>query len=486
MSRAPRALMALALVTCLLGGASCGVGQRRQLAGERPSPLVVDAELFDAVVPLTRALIRTGSAAGRAPAEAIALVADRLRRGSVSVEVDVAADGSPVALLAEVTGTERGDDDPALLILAYATPFPVDDEVWREGVAPFDATLLGEHLVGRGALDMHGPLAVMTLALEVLAREETPPAHSVRLLVVASDQEEATFERALRRWPKLLASSWVLGAGGFIVEDHLRAGEEAALVSYGTKGGLVAELSATGAPSVVEHEAGTSAPERLATALSRATALPPPGRFPDVALPMVRGLLQAQRSPLVGFATDPLLRALGRDVLLTMHRGDSLVVNTCAVRRIHADGGATVPAEATALLECRFLPGQSAADFRDELLLRIDDPRIELRVMGATPASSSSAAGHQALDRLLDRLRDDAPARVVLPVLSAEPSGLAWFRARGARALGYFPLRVDRDELNSRHNADERVRVRELEASLQQLLGLLEAMSAVSMPSDAR
>ncbi|MFZ9886433.1 MAG: M20/M25/M40 family metallo-hydrolase [Myxococcota bacterium] len=485
MSRAPRALFDAALVLCLMGGAACGTGQSRLVVGERPSPLVVDADLFDAVVPFTRALVRTGTAGAGASALALALVAERLQRGGVSVDIDYAADGTPLALLAEVTGHASAPDSPGLLLFAHTTPFPIDGVGWRKGTAPFDAAILGEHLVGRGVLDMHGPLAVMALALEVVTREPTPPAHPVRLLVVANDEDGAAVARALQRWPRLALSSWVLGQGGFIVEDHLRAGEDAALVSYATKGSLVVELSTAGVTTAVEYPERPSAPVRLAAALTRATTLWPPQRLPDVVLPMVQGLLAARRSPLEGFATTGLLRATGRDVLLAAPPGEAILTDTCAVRELRADGGARVPGSATALLDCRFLPGQSAADFRDQLLLRIDDPRVEVRVLGSTPASSTPA-GDPKLQRLLKRLRDDTPARVVLPVVSAEPSGLAWFRARGARAVGFFPLRLDRDELNSRHAPDERVRVRELESSLQPFLGLLEAMLAMSSSDSAR
>lgn len=469
------ALLTLPLLACASSPSTPGPALADGPPESASATALVDEDLLAELVPLARALIRTGGPQGGGFRAALRLVDERLQAAGVFTERHASA--SAESLLARIPGAEPSA--PPLLLVAHADTFPADPAAWPEDAPPFDGALVGEHLVGRGALDMHGPLALYTLGLVQLARLDERPHRDV-LLLVTSDGEGAqlAIREALSRWPRLRFAEPALGKGGFLLEDGLRAGEDAVLVTHGEKGRLHVRLSTQGEALPAERATEPSAPGRLLQALGRVIGSHPEPRVPAALLPTARALLEARGGPLALLAqSDATLALVAEDVLAQDPLGAPLLASTCALLTLRS-GAPTpvVPPWAEAELDCRLVPGQAPSAFRDRLLLAIDDPRVTLEVLDAVPASSSPPTG-RLLEVLAERLAAERPGAPLLSVMSAKRTELGWLRARGIPAYGFAPLRVDRDELQALHGPNERVRVRELKDALNRVVDLMRALA---------
>ena len=121
----------------------------------------------------------------------------------------------------------------------------------------------------------------------------------------------------------------------------------------------------------------------------------------------------------------------------------------------------------TARLSCSLLPGSDPATFRDALLVRIDDARVDIEAQELVPPSTSA-----------QDFSFDAPDIARFFTLSPEVSSAGVFRRAGVAAIGLSPLFVDAAELKRRARADESVRLDELARAAARWPAVIESLSA--------
>ena len=158
----------------------------------------------------------------------------------------------------------------------------------------------------------------------------------------------------------------------------------------------------------------------------------------------------------------------------------ALTRDTCALTMLSSGLKRNViPATASATLDCRLLPGTTPEAFRDRLLAIVDDPRVDLTVLGSVTPTSSSPE-HPLVAALTARLKAELPGLVVLPILTRGTTDCSFLRAAGTPCFGLVPVRLEGHELDAMHGADERVRARELEKGLSRLVDVVRALAAPS------
>jgi carboxypeptidase PM20D1 len=150
-----------------------------------------------------------------------------------------------------------------------------------------------------------------------------------------------------------------------------------------------------------------------------------------------------------------------------------LVKDTCALTMLSAGVKENVvPARASATFDCRILPGTDPRAFHDEMLALVADPRVTLTVFQAIAATGSNP-DHALLDAWRARLKQEAPAMVVAPILSRGATDCRFVRAAGVPCYGFMPVHVTPEELDRLHGKDEQLRVVELEKGLQRMVGVV-------------
>ncbi|GAA4970294.1 M20/M25/M40 family metallo-hydrolase [Kineococcus glutinatus] len=360
------------------------------------------------------------------------------RRGNVVVRVP----GDPAGTAA------RG----ALLLHGHLDVVPARAADWS--VDPFAGEVRDGCLWGRGAVDMKDMDAMLLAVLRQLARSgERPP----RDLVFAflADEEAGGVQGA--RWlvdhrPELFegVTEAVSEVGGFSVEI---AGRRTYLLQTAEKGIAWLRLVAHGRAGHGSQVGTDNAVTRLCAAVARIGA----HTWPVEITPTVRQFLTGV-SEITGVAFDEddpgvLLEQLGT----TARWVGATLQNTANPTVLEAGYKHNViPGTATALVDCRFLPGRE-----EELRATIAElagERVDVQDVHVDAAVETEFAG-ALVDRMVAALQAEDPGSTVLPYCLAGGTDNKSFSRLGIRGYGFAPLRLpaDLDFSGMFHGVDERV-----------------------------
>jgi acetylornithine deacetylase/succinyl-diaminopimelate desuccinylase-like protein len=127
-----------------------------------------------------------------------------------------------------------------------------------------------------------------------------------------------------------------------------------------------------------------------------------------------------------------------------------------------------LPQRAQALVNCRIVPGHDAEEIRQELIRVMDDPKIEIKYVGAIGEVTDHGSARQAyappalrpevfetLDKIAANLWPGAP---VIPTMATGASDGVYTNAAGMPTYGVSGFALDRDDVRA-HGKDERLGV---------------------------
>jgi acetylornithine deacetylase/succinyl-diaminopimelate desuccinylase-like protein len=136
-----------------------------------------------------------------------------------------------------------------------------------------------------------------------------------------------------------------------------------------------------------------------------------------------------------------------------------------------------VPAEATAELDVRLLPGEDPRKFIRELRQAIGDPAMEVQPI-LTPALSLASPVDNELWRVFKQvIARHFPRARVTPRLLASSTESPTYRQLGIAAYGFCPFVSTPEEANTSHGTDERISI---EAYRQGLRVLYEVLVGIA------
>jgi acetylornithine deacetylase/succinyl-diaminopimelate desuccinylase-like protein len=149
-------------------------------------------------------------------------------------------------------------------------------------------------------------------------------------------------------------------------------------------------------------------------------------------------------------------------------RYNSTLRTTCVATRLtagHANNA--LPQTAQAIVNCRILPGHSPAETRLELIRIFNDPKVDVRYIGAIggtgreqdskgfPTVLPSPEVLRSLENVAAELWPGAP---VIPDMETGASDSVYTVAAGMPSYGINGIAIDQDDIRA-HGKDERVRV---------------------------
>jgi acetylornithine deacetylase/succinyl-diaminopimelate desuccinylase-like protein len=422
----------------------------------------------DEVVDLCRDLIRidttnTGdlatSAGERLAAE---YVAATLAEVGLTPEIREAAPGR-ASVVARFEGTDpsRG----ALLVHGHLDVVPADPAEWS--VHPQSGEVRDGYIWGRGAIDMKDFDAMVLAVVRDWRRRGVAPPRDLVLCFTADEEAGSDYGARflVRQHPDLLAGcTEAIGeVGGFsyTVSHDLRL----YLVQTAEKGIDWLRLTATGRPGhgSMVHE------DNAVTALCEAVARLGRHRFPVELTPTVRAFLE-QISELLGLPLDldDPEAAIGKLGPIAALVGATLR-NTANPTRLAAGYKENViPGRASAVVDCRTLPGQSER-FLEELR-RIVGPELDIDFIQHQPAVETAFDG-PLVDAMAAALRAEDPGARAIPYMMSGGTDAKAFDELGIRCFGFAPLKLPAD-LNFAalfHGIDERVPVEGLQFGVRVL-----------------
>jgi acetylornithine deacetylase/succinyl-diaminopimelate desuccinylase-like protein len=119
-----------------------------------------------------------------------------------------------------------------------------------------------------------------------------------------------------------------------------------------------------------------------------------------------------------------------------------------------------IPALSEATLDCRLLPEQDPEDWRQQVIARIDDPRIEVEFVRDFHSDTVEAPWDTELFAVIQQVVTEAMEdAVVLPTMTVGGTDNKFLRERGIPAYGFIPVLLSADEAAGFHGNNEKISV---------------------------
>lgn len=468
------------LAAALLSSSHLGVARAMPLAPQRDAAAGVD---FAAGARSARAMIDelvtadTTNPPGN-EARAVAIGKKRLDAAGIPYVVSEFAPGRE-NLVARLAGD--GSAKP-LLLLAHIDVVGTEGQDWSTD--PRKVTEVGDYLQARGVAD---DLGMAALEIETLVLLKQSGVKLARDVIVAWTGDEESGGAGIR-WlfdnaPEQIAAELALNEGGGI---QLDAQGRPKLVQLQTaekqyQDFTITARGSTGHSSVPKPD---NAIYELAVGLARLGE----HTFPPRLLPVTRAFFAARAGlepPDVAAAMRSLAAAEGAppaDALAVLDRDPSFsatVRTTCVATMI--SGGTRVnslPAKATANVNCRILPGESVADVQRELQRVLNDPRLEVAPtseFGSGEPSALTGPGPLAIRAVVEQMWPGLP---IVPFMSRGATDSRFLRAKGIDAYGINPIGLTDDDESRMHGIDERIPAASLQPGLEFLYRLVVELAA--------
>jgi acetylornithine deacetylase/succinyl-diaminopimelate desuccinylase-like protein len=326
--------------------------------------------------------------------ECAELVAGMLRKRGFATEI-MPTEGAPV-----VFGERKGKSDKTLLFYCHYDVQPPEPlELWE--TPPFEPSLRGGKLYGRGVGDDKGHIVSRLFAIDALLNEYGELPCNVKFIIEGEEETSSVHlhEYVLNNKERLKADGCIWEFGGV---DH----EETPIQYLGLRGICYVELSVETAATDVHSGIGGSifpnAAWRLVWALNCLKGpderIRLPGFYDKVRKPSTRDLELMAALPEISaaykkqYGVKSFIKGLTGGVEL---RVEEVFTPTCTICGLtsgyQGPGSKTVqPAKASAKVDFRLVPDQRPADVLEQLRRHLDaegysDVQVEL-LGGEAPA----------------------------------------------------------------------------------------------------
>ena len=357
---------------------------------------------------------------------------------------------------------------PPLVLMGHMDVVPVPEPnlpSWTH--APFSGDIADGFIWGRGTLDDKTTVLSILEAVEISLRDGYRPSRTI-YLAFGHDEEVGGRYGARAIVAKLVAEgvkpALVLDEGGFMAAGLMPGlNERAALVGIAEKGYLSLRITAKADGGHSSMPTGRTA----VGALSRAVATLEANPFPSSLDGPTRGMVEAM-APYMSFGrrmmianlwlTSPLVsRQLAANPL-----GAALLHTTTAPTMLAAGIKDNVlPPEATAIVNFRIRPGETAATVTGRVTRLIDDDHITVGPMDSAWADPSpvSDIGSKAFRTLSAVIRTMVPGEVtpIVPYLVMGGTDAKYWGPYTDRAFRFLAVPLGEGDRERIHGVNERV-----------------------------
>ncbi len=423
--------------------------------------------------------INTSESVGNTTAAAEAML-KRLREAGFSSAEAVVLGGEPRKgnLVARLRGS--GARRPILLV-AHLDVVEARREDWS--FDPFKLLEQDGYFNGRGTSDDKAMAAIFVANLIRYKQEKFVPDRDI-VLALTADEELGDVptngvDWLLKNHRELVDAEFALNEGGGV---SLRSGKPLANRVQASE-----KISVTYRLEVKNPGGHSAVPGRdnaiyqLAEGLSRLAKHAFPVKLTEatrVYFERMAALENGQDAEdMRAIARDPMdTSAASR--LSTRAAYNAQLRTTCVATRLDAGTAMNaLPQTARAIVNCRVLPGESAADLQQKLAEVLASDKIAVTPFGGYTLSPPSPLKPEIL-RPIERLTAEFwPGAAVVPVMSTGATDSRFLRNAGIPAYGHSGLASEPSD-NRAHGKDERLAVKSFYDGLEYLYRLVKAYSA--------
>ncbi len=435
-------------------------------AGAAPDLLQLTAEAQTWLTDLIR--INTTNPPGN-ELEAAKYIQNVLQRENIPAEVLEMKPGRGI-VVARLQAGPLPDSSKALLLVAHLDVVGVERAKWS--VDPFAATQKDNYIYGRGAIDDKGMVAANLAAFIGLKRSGIRLTRDV--IFLADDDEEeggdASIKAVIERYWDRIACGFALNEGGGVIQQNgkvqyvaIQTSEKVAYNVRVTAAGTSGHASIPQKDNPVVHLA--AAVQKVGTLETPLHLLTMTRRYFEQLAPVedeetakwIRALETSDRADLAALrlaAMNPIWNSMLRDTIAPTELTAGVRANV-------------VPAQASANLNIRLLPGNSILDVIEEMQKAVNDPQVKFTVQPdagpSAPSSSITSELYQTMERLAAR---QFPGAVVVPYLSTWATDSAYLRLHNVQAYGLVPFPLTDADMLRMHGDDERMPIASFRAGV--------------------
>ncbi len=469
----PKALLAAAAAFAL--GASAH-------AATAPDPLareifkqLIEINTTDSVGSTTdaaKAMQKRFLDAGFAPADAQVLTGANPKRGNLVARLRGSGKHKPVLIIGHLDVVEAKRED------------------WT--LDPFKFTEKDGYFYGRGTQDMKNSDAVATAALLRLKKEGFVPDRDI-ILALTADEEGGTdngVDWLLKNHRDIVDAEFALNPDSGGVDSD--AGKPVAINVDATE-----KLYADYELEVTDKGGHSSLPrpENPIYELSNALARLGKGSFPFELNEVTRAWLEHMQKIEDGARAKDIKAVLAvppdADAIARLSRDpryNSALHTTCVATRL--DGGHAnnaLPQRASAIVNCRILPGHSPEEVRQDLIKIFAEPKLTVRYVDpvtdkrldvgserkALPPPPPRKDVFDALNAVAGKMWPGTPIVIDMAVGASDS---VYTMAAGIPTYGFNGAAIDRDDVRA-HGRDERLRVKAFDDSAEFYYRYLKALT---------
>lgn len=364
------------------------------------------------------------------------------------------------------TGTER-----PVMLLAHMDVVAVETDKWS--CDPFGGVIRDGYVYGRGAIDDKGMLTANLMAMILLKRhvvDQGIPLSRDIVFVATADEEtggEWGMKWMVNKHRDLLDVEFAVNEGGRT--RIIEGGKRYLAIQTAEKISHMVTVTARGPAGHAAIPLETNAIFRLGRALSNlgdyrepVTLTETTRRFFGLLSRMWPNEVEANAmAELVSDNQDDSSR--GAEVLSTIPVFNAVMRNGISATKLAGGvAGNVIPAEASAVLNVRTIPGHKVEDVIARLRECVEDPEIAFNIAAhgdEAPASDPDSAMFKAIAESAVAID---PELTVVPYLSTGGTDSAHLRRIGIDSYGILPFPMEQPDEERMHGHDERVPVKSL------------------------
>lgn len=367
----------------------------------------------------------------------------------------------------------------ALVLLNHMDVVPAQAGRWKE--PPFSGANRDGYIWGRGALDMKGP-AILELMSMILAKRRNLPLRGDLIFLGTADEEAGG---GLGAGFLLAKHAELIKDAGLVINEGggIRVGRDGRARYYSVgvaeKTPLWLRLTASGKPGHGSTPGTQLAVNKLVLALDRliqyrspVKVLPEVQKFYADTAPLEAPERQKQLADLRTALTDPFFAA----EFLKEARNNARVRNTLSITVLKgSDKVNVIPAEASADVDARLLPGEDPQAFIAEIRRVMDEDSIQIKILLSFPPATSppNVEASKAIAELAKAYDGDVP--VVTPLVSGF-TDCHFFREKGIPCYGFIPLRRSLEGESLEHGVNERISIDNFASGVRVMFDLVRRL----------
>jgi acetylornithine deacetylase/succinyl-diaminopimelate desuccinylase-like protein len=381
-------------------------------------------------------------------------------------------------LYARLPGT--GKKRP-IILLSHIDVVPVTPATWKAD--PWSGRVSDSALWGRGALDMKGMAVVELMTMIALKRRGVPLSRDIVLIANADEETGSTGADWFTREKAGLIrnAEFLINEGGSNRVDP-RGATEYFGVAVTEKIPYWLRLTVRGTPGHGSMPRPDNAAARLALVLARIAAYETPLKVTPPVEQYFKDLGTREKDPQRRRWLANPAAALGDPAAVRFFTSNlyynAILRNTISITGMHgSDKTNVIPAEATADLDIRLLPGVKPATFLAELRKVIADSSVEITPLRPDREASTSPLGGALVDAIRETVGALEPGALITTPMLTGYTDSYYYRRLGIGAYGLDPFRLTEADEQTVHGNDERVSLANLRFGVEFFYRIVERVA---------